>query len=180
MAKPNDDLTAEQVRALLSYAPETGELVRLVHRGNQRAGDIAGGLNERGYWVIKLGAHEYRAHRLAWLIQTGEWPPFDVDHINQIKSDNRFCNLRLATRQQNLANKGPNRNCLSGARSVCWNRRARKWRVQLTVGGKRKSFGYYKTIGEAERASRLARASEHGEFLPQQDAIALFTAPQSE
>ena len=48
---------------------------------------------------------EYRLHRLVWLWVHGAHVPdgMTLDHINGVKTDNRICNLRLATPAQNSA-----------------------------------------------------------------------------
>jgi hypothetical protein len=98
------ELTAERLRALLSYDPVSGVLVGLIKPSQPvRAGAVAGGINH-GYRRIKIGRRIYGAHRLAWLYMTGEWPCNEIDHINCDRADNRWCNLREATDSQQFAN----------------------------------------------------------------------------
>jgi hypothetical protein len=49
----------------------------------------------------------YQASRLAWLYMTDSWPVGEIDHANCDRTDNRWANLRLATRSQNQANTRP-------------------------------------------------------------------------
>jgi hypothetical protein len=94
-------LTAERLRELLDYNPETG-----IFRWNvaARAGTVVGCLN-RGYRVIRVDRMLYRAHRLAWLHVYGCWPTDEIDHINGIKDDNRLANLREVTCAENQQNR---------------------------------------------------------------------------
>src|ERR1700674_1345685 len=94
---------AERLRAVLLYDPETGVFTRRINRGKWKAGAQVGWLRPDGYIGIGLDYHEYLAHRLAWLYVTGEWP-IDVDHENTCRSDNRWDNLREASRSQNMRN----------------------------------------------------------------------------
>jgi HNH endonuclease len=52
-------------------------------------------INSDGYRVIEIDETEYFAHDLAWLWMTGEFPKGQIEHINGIKDDNRWCNLRI-------------------------------------------------------------------------------------
>lgn len=90
-------LTQEVLKSLLYYDPETGIFVWLVTRQRSPAGKEAGGYDEKGYRRICVNGTKVRAHRLAWLYMTGEWPEDQLDHINGLKDDNRFVNLREAT-----------------------------------------------------------------------------------
>ena len=51
----------------------------------------------------------YLAHRVIWFLQTGEWPDSDlvIDHINGVRNDNRWVNLRQVTVKENNINKHP-------------------------------------------------------------------------
>jgi hypothetical protein len=130
MRAHRDDLTAAYVREILDYNPETGVFTwqKLPKFRSDRTGKVAGCPDDRGYIRIRINNHYYRAHRLAWLIMTGESPgALDVDHRNRNKSDNRWQNLRLATRAQNNANApykpGSNKH---GFKGVCFNGHGKK------------------------------------------------------
>ena len=71
---------------------------------DQRAGTTSHG-KRGGYRKITIDGKVYSAARLAWFYKTGRWPDPEIDHINRIRDDNRWENLREATRADNLANR---------------------------------------------------------------------------
>jgi len=99
------DLTYERLIHLLWYDPDTGRFIwqNSVRRGWN--GKVAGSLCTGGYIQIIIDGHPYRANRLAWLYMTGEWPQWEVDHKNRIKTDNSWDNLRDITHQENSLNR---------------------------------------------------------------------------
>jgi hypothetical protein len=160
-------LTADRLRELYNYDPETGIFThRKSRRGRStKAGRVAGcSSNSHGRQTVGADGKVYLAYRLAWLYVTGQWPASDVDHINGDKSDNRFSNLRLATVSQNLANaKKPVTNT-SGYKGVSWNKNAKKWRSMIKRDGKVTHLGYFETP-EAAHAAYMNKAREFfGEF----------------
>jgi hypothetical protein len=62
---------------------------------------------------------------------TGRHPKEEVDHRNGNSLDDRWSNLREATRYQNEANKGPYRNNASGLKGIR-NHRGR-WEAAIQV-----------------------------------------------
>ena len=48
---------------------------------------------ERADILADDGGELYRAERVAWLLQTGEWPEGEIEHINGDHGDNRWANL---------------------------------------------------------------------------------------
>lgn len=116
-------LTAERLRHLLDNSPASGVFIwRISPSPRVKPGEIAGAVNDRGYIKIKIGGKHIPAHRLAFLWMTGQEPTDQVDHINGIRSDNRWGNLRLATPSQNQWNKGPQWNNTSGYRGVSYDK----------------------------------------------------------
>lgn len=89
---------------LLNYNPETGDLTWKVSRRKCRAGAVVGTRTPEGYVATGLGGRAQMAHRVAWMLMTGEMPPARVDHINGNRSDNRWCNLRAASDHENAWN----------------------------------------------------------------------------
>ncbi len=162
------DLTATYVRFLLGYDPVSGAFVWLLREGDvpfnaQYAGKQAGSVDKKGYRRIKIDARYHAAHRLAWLWMTGEWPPEEVDHINGNRADNRFVNLRLATKSQNQANARIRRHNKVGLKGVCYTPR-QGYHAQISHGGKVHNLGFFATAQEAHEVYVRAAKEKHGEF----------------
>lgn len=106
MTADNEEL--DGVCSMLTYDPETGHLFwkRRIRRGmrTRNFDRPAGTRSERGI-NIKIFGRFYKAHRIAWFLQTGNWPLGVVDHINGDWQDNRWRNLRDITTQQNIWNQ---------------------------------------------------------------------------
>lgn len=166
MPSDRPTLTQARLKELLHYDPETGHFTWLVCRRNSiKSGAVAGATNGSGYRQISVDSIVYPAHRLAFLYMTGEMPPNDVDHINRVKDDNRWDNLRPATRSQNAANVPIKSNNTSGTTNVHWDTRRRKWQVRHRVAGKRTTYGLFDDLVEASRVAGLLRCSEYGEYV---------------
>jgi hypothetical protein len=158
-------LTAERLREVLSYDPETGVFVWLKRTARRiRVGDVAGCLGTLGYRSLGINGEEHLAHRLAWLYVHGEWPSADIDHINGDPGDNRLANLRPATRAQNSANAGKRTTNTSGLKGVCWSKKSCKWRAAITVNGQVIYLGLFDCPAEAHAAYARAAEQHCGEF----------------
>ncbi len=145
-------MTAEQLRAMLNYAPETGVFTRRIGGPGISAGDVAGSLDSNGYRRITLGYRSYYAHRLAWFYVHGDWPATSIDHLNLVRDDNRLANLREATKSENMRNCRKHSNNKSGFKGVCWDRGAGKWRAYIVVEYKQTHLGVFDTAEEAHAA----------------------------
>ena len=104
-------LNIERLKALLKYEPETGHFIRLepviTYNGGiyKAVGSRAGCLsNSDGYRYLQIDKSPYSEHRLAYFYMTGKWPKGQVDHVNGVRDDNRWVNLRDVTRSQNHQN----------------------------------------------------------------------------
>lgn len=97
------DLTAERLREVLHYDPETGIFTWLIKpRRDMPVGSQAGCINPEKHPHIAIGIRRtsYSAHHLAWLYITGDWPIGNVAHKNGDGHDNRWANLSLAKQDQ--------------------------------------------------------------------------------
>ena len=158
----NDQQLCDKLAEDLNYDPETGDFFWKVTRGKAKKGALAGFSCDQGRRKIQLRGTRYMAHRLAFLAMTGRWPIGEVDHINGDQSDNRWKNLREASRSENECNKKPKANNTSGHKGV--RKVGNRWRVELQANGKKKHLGYFSTFDEASRARDDAARRAHGEF----------------
>jgi len=144
------ELNQERLKELLQYDPETGIFTNLTQRGKVKKGAIAGSKYSNGYIYIGINRKRYRAHRLAWLYVYGEFPANQIDHINEIKDDNRIVNLRVATNLENQHNVSSlQTNNTSGFRGVFWRKNRKKWKAIIYLNGKQKHLGHFDTAEEA-------------------------------
>lgn len=150
------------------YDPETGLFRwRLDIRGGRnnallkaRAGDVAGFPDGYGYWAMSVGGIRTSGHRVAWLYTTGEWPESDIDHINGRRSDNRWSNLRLASRSVNMQNlKGPHKDSSTGYLGV--ERKRERYAARICINGKKRSLGVFDTAAQAHEVYLAAKRRLH-------------------
>lgn len=95
----------------------------------------------------------------------------ETDHINRDKLDNRRKNLRPATRQQNMWNKGLQRNNTSGYIGV--QRSGNKWTANVTEGGKMKRLGSFDDPKEAAHIRDEFVKKHYGEFATLNEELTL-------
>lgn len=122
--------------------------------------------NSDGYVKVHIDGTYHSAHRLAWLMMTGEWvkyPDFEIDHINGERGDNRWVNLRKATKSENQRNAGQRVNNTSGVHGVNWKPRkavgdpnAGSWVARIWNGPRHVYLGAFKTLHEASIARKAA------------------------
>lgn len=176
-------VNAENIRSLLHYDPLTGIFTWLRRTADmfdasatrsaehickiwnaRYAEKITGCPNGHGYLAIIIGRINYDAHLLAWLYMTGEWPVNLVDHEDRDPANNRWENLREATRSENAVNSPIRANNTSGFKGACRGKGHKKWQANIRAYGKLHYLGYFNTPEEAHAAYAEASKRLHGEF----------------
>ena len=78
------------------------------NKGDYRCAYTPGCLNKScGYYVIRIRGKIFQAHRIvAEAFHANPENKPTVDHINRVRTDNRACNLRWATRHEQNENSG--------------------------------------------------------------------------
>jgi hypothetical protein len=159
----------DEARRRLDYDPSTGLFVwryQAPRKSFQRCliGTVAGRVGKLGYRDIRLNNRFVKAHRLAWGFMTGAMPDSEIDHINRIRDDNRWSNLRLATPAQNNWNVGVRAGNKWGLKGVSFWAKNGKYKAQIAVHGVKHFLGYHSTPEEAHAAYVAAAIRLHGEF----------------
>ena len=149
-----DLITQDRLKSLLAYSHDSGEFRWRIKRPRCTLGCVAGTPSYHGYIVIKLDGVSYKAHRLAWLYETGVWPIAEIDHINRVRNDNRFSNLRLATRFSNCQNRVKPENAHSKHIGVSRSFNGKRWRAYIDFNGKRRTLGVFDTETQALQARK--------------------------
>lgn len=111
--------------------------------------------------MVQVGRKKYRAHRIAWLLTHGEYPPHGIDHANGDKADNRLSNLRAATQAENGQNLKTKSNNTSGHPGVSWFKPVNKWRARIMLNRKEYGLGYFDSVEAAAEAYRKAKTELH-------------------
>lgn len=156
-------ITQAECRSFLSYDESTGIFTRIRSMHGLLVGKPTGVLAPNGYLRIRLCGRWYPAHRLAWFYVTGEWPPEDIDHKDGHRANNRFANLRLASRSENLGNMRVKAHSCA-YKGVSFYKRTGRWRARIRKDGKLIDLGYHGTPEQAHAAYVSAAAIHFGEF----------------
>jgi hypothetical protein len=161
------ELTQQQLKEVLHYDPETGIFRWRFSVANRiKPWDVAGYNQGNGYLRVSLKSQKYYLHRLVWLYMTGNWPIDEIDHIDGVRSNNAFLNLREVTSKQNKENQSLAKNSTSGYRGVCWLKRDKRWLAHIERNGKKIYAEYFLVKEDAIQAVIAKRAElfthDHG------------------
>lgn len=120
---------------LLDYNAATGDFIwKKVNSNFIKVGDIAGYVVKSKYniqyRIICINNIKYKAHRIAYFLQTGLQPD-EIDHKNGNGLDNRFTNLRASNDKLNANNQKKRVDNRSGIIGVHYDKYGNRWRATL-------------------------------------------------
>lgn len=167
----------DTLRTLLRYEPDTGKLFWLPRPldrfTSQRSCSVWNSRfagqeaftadNGTGYRRGDIFGTTYRAHRVIWALVTGAWPANEIDHRNGQPADNRWDNLREATRLQNSRNRRKAGGS-SAYRGVSWSTSNKGWAAFIRTNGKETYIGTFPDEKKAAVAYDAAAIKHHGAF----------------
>lgn len=166
-------LTHQRLLEILQYDSETGVFTCRSSGFRRKAGDIAGRAGKphlsRGrmivpYWRISVDGKSYSRSKLVWFYVTGQFPDFEIDHRDTDSFNDRFSNLRRATRALNNANRRVFKNNKAGCKGVHYRSDMGKFRAMISVDGRNRSLGHFDTEQAASKAYEVAAQEAFGEF----------------
>ena len=164
----------EHLNRLLRYDPETGKLfwkVRtpdLFSEGRHTAAHTCAKWNATfagkeaftaqhpaGYRHSNILGRGLLAHRVIWKMVTGD-DANEVDHIDGVRSNNRWSNLRNVTTGDNRKNAARAIDNASGATGVRWSSSCSKWQAFITVDYRPIMLGTFDNFDDAVAARKAA------------------------
>ena len=155
-------LTQQAIKDVLDYDPATGLFTWKTRVAKRiQIGDKAGSVKRQtGYLVVSILGERHYAHRLAFLYMTGALPHADVDHINGVRCDNRWGNLREVVRSENLRNRKIPSTNKSGVIGVCWSALRKKWVATISICDKNIVVGAFTEFTDAVAARKSAEQQQ--------------------
>ena len=180
MAKIKILPTQEYLQQCFDYNPDTGILtwkIRPLSHFNvaqgmntintRFAGKQAGNIMSNGYLRVTIFSTVYQVHRVIYKLVTGLEPPNELDHENNIRTDNRWTNIRTATVNQNRHNITKPRDNTSGYKGVSEYKNKKsggKFAAAIVINKKRIFLGYFHDPEIAHKAYCEASIKYHGDF----------------
>jgi hypothetical protein len=161
---------AHYLRSIFNYDPASGLLFWSIRPAFRvHVGDIAGhhatDAKDYEYIIVSIQNEQYHAHRLIWKMQTDEDPiGYHIEHINGDGADNRWSNLRKATRnvanlKAAIAEGRTNQFGMKGVQSQYG-----KYVSYISIDGERRYLGTFLTAEQAGEAYRIAAAERRRRY----------------
>jgi len=177
----------EKLKELIHYNPDTGLFTWLKRDrkwfvNNQafarwntiypgiEAGYIRKSKSGKSYIVISILAIDYKAHRLAFLYISGDWPNV-IDHNDGNGVNNKWLNLNDVSHAENTRNQKLHITNSSGVSGVTYRKDREKWRVRISIDNKMTPLGSFDDFFEAVCTRKSAEVTHnyhpnHGEVRP--------------
>lgn len=138
------------LKEILDYNPYSGIWIWKKHYFKRLINKVAGGIKKDGYRSIKINNVDYMSARLACLYMKARWPIEEMDHKDTNRSNDKWINLREATRAENTRNRNVKRTSIVGFKGV-----------KITVNGKYeasiRSRGIYQYLGIFDTPQEAAK-----------------------
>jgi hypothetical protein len=123
---------------------------------NSRFADHACDSKSNKKKIVVLDGKYFAAHRIVWALHYNDWPRGIIDHIDGNPHNNRIDNLRDVMPQENSKNMKKHSTNTSGFSGLYFDKRKKRWVVQIMHSGGTKYFGSYKDKEEAIEARHKA------------------------
>lgn len=137
---------------ILSYDPITGVLRWIISPAKHiKTGMIAGRIETDGYIRVVYKGKNYQGHKVCWYLYYKEWPYFDIDHGDRIRSNNKITNLTKSSKLLNQWNRSDQSKYGPGIY---------KRRRKFTVRYKGDWLGTVSSLAEATYVRLMAMQSE--------------------
>ena len=154
-------LSANVDRGTLTWIDATASHPRL---NGKEAGTLRPtSRGNKSYWHVKFNGKAIKRSHLIFFFSTGRWPTLQIDHINGDSSDDRACNLREATQQQNSWNhksRKKDSSCAMGVRKLPSGR----FQARITKDQRSHAIGSFLTHEEAVSAYQQQRKEKFGDY----------------
>ena len=159
--------TQRELKRLFKYDPKTGIFTRkdnfdygnrlkVIYGDRKKEHKLV--LTENGferaneYENISYKGRRLTCHRAAFLYMLGYWPENDIDHINRIRYDNRWVNLREVSHSCNLKNAKLSKKNKTGIKGVHLCNKSSRFIVTIAIPSKgNMAIGRFKTLTEAAK-----------------------------
>lgn len=132
----------------------------LAHKWSHQGGNYAC----RSFYVVLPDGRKVRRKELLHRFVMRATPDQEIDHKDGNGLNCMRSNLRRATRAQNVANTGPRKGSKCRYKGVYYRPDRDTWSAEITVNGKHKRLGCYKTPEAAAFAYDLHAYAAWGEF----------------
>lgn len=162
--KQNNSITQDELKQLMEYNPETGNLIwKSARKKGSIAGARVGYVHHSGYRYCEVNGKHYAAHRLAWLYSYGILPDCQIDHKDSNRDNNSLSNLRLAinNHKDNSQNRAVNKTSKTGIKGVNGPNKYGKYMARITVNKVTIFLGEFNTILDAGAAYKEAKFKYH-------------------
>lgn len=156
-----DTPSVSRLLELFDYNQATGVLTRRISVGCARGGSAAGTPIRTGHMTVSVDRRLLYVHRIAWAMQTGEWPTMEIDHMDGNPRNNQWSNLREVDRSLNMQNRrGPDRDSMTGLLGA-FRAKGGRFESKIRVRGIVHRLGTFGTAEEAHAAYVEAKRRLH-------------------
>lgn len=145
----NKEITKEFLLEIFDYNKDEGTLFH--RKDKMNIGKRAGTKSSSGYRHCVIQGTFYQEHHLIWCIENG-YLPKELDHKDQVKTNNRIGNLRPVNRFENMQNIATNTKSKYGCFGI--SPFGIYWDAKITANGNAINIGRFETKLDAMLARK--------------------------